>query len=233
MPDAIFGHQYLGELGDLVLLLDFVAADRLSVTVLEGEGESGADGRAETVHMTMTEVRAGLYFTFWQDGSGTSVTQLQDFTNGVLRATLARGDGSCAVMAGTLRRIDGDEHVQTGACDRKEVAVRAMRDLLAGDATHLERDWTENFVEHSPGRSGGLPGLRTRAVSAEGAVWEPARIIAESDFVVTHARLTVPGREPAAVVDVFRFEGNRIAEHWDVVQTEVAGDGEAGRLPMV
>jgi len=45
------------------------------------------------------------------------------------------------------------------------------------------------------------------------------RLIAEDDLVVVHSHLT---REPAdrgmAVMDIFRLEGGKIVEHWDVMQ---------------
>jgi predicted SnoaL-like aldol condensation-catalyzing enzyme len=45
------------------------------------------------------------------------------------------------------------------------------------------------------------------------------RIIAEGDMVVLHSQLL---REPSdrgiAVVDIFRIEDGKIAEHWDVIQ---------------
>ena len=45
------------------------------------------------------------------------------------------------------------------------------------------------------------------------------RIIAEGDLVVTHGHLIrEPGDRGMAVVDIFRLEGGKIVEHWDVVQ---------------
>ena len=45
------------------------------------------------------------------------------------------------------------------------------------------------------------------------------RIVAEGDLVVVHSHLTLkPGERGSAVVDIFRLENGKIAEHWDVVQ---------------
>jgi predicted SnoaL-like aldol condensation-catalyzing enzyme len=48
---------------------------------------------------------------------------------------------------------------------------------------------------------------------------EVKRIIAEGDYVVLHSHLIMkPGDRGSAVVEMFRFENGRIAEHWDVAQ---------------
>jgi len=45
------------------------------------------------------------------------------------------------------------------------------------------------------------------------------RIVAEGDLVIVHSHLTLkPGGRGSAVVDIFRLENGKIAEHWDVVQ---------------
>jgi predicted SnoaL-like aldol condensation-catalyzing enzyme len=45
------------------------------------------------------------------------------------------------------------------------------------------------------------------------------RMVAEGDLVVVHSHLTLkPGDRGSAVVDIFRLENGKIAEHWDVVQ---------------
>jgi predicted SnoaL-like aldol condensation-catalyzing enzyme len=45
------------------------------------------------------------------------------------------------------------------------------------------------------------------------------RVIAEGDLVVTHGHLIrEPGDRGMAVMDIFRLEGGKIIEHWDVVQ---------------
>jgi hypothetical protein len=44
-------------------------------------------------------------------------------------------------------------------------------------------------------------------------------MVAEGDLVVVHSHLTLkPGDRGSAVVDIFRIENGKIAEHWDVLQ---------------
>lgn len=45
------------------------------------------------------------------------------------------------------------------------------------------------------------------------------RVIVEGDMVVIHSHgIPTPGDRGFAVVDIFRFEGGKIVEHWDVIQ---------------
>ena len=38
-------------------------------------------------------------------------------------------------------------------------------------------------------------------------------------MVVTHSHLTLtPGKPGLALADFFRFEGDKVVEHWDVIQ---------------
>ena len=44
-------------------------------------------------------------------------------------------------------------------------------------------------------------------------------MIAEGDFVVTHVLITTDEKDRGTVaMDIFRLEGGKIVEHWDVVQ---------------
>lgn len=51
------------------------------------------------------------------------------------------------------------------------------------------------------------------------------RAVEEGDVVVTHSLLTRqdPAADPIAVVHIFRFEGERIAELWDIGQVLMKG----------
>ncbi len=45
------------------------------------------------------------------------------------------------------------------------------------------------------------------------------RVVAEGDFVVTHANLVLkPGEPGLALADIFRLESGKVVEHWDVIQ---------------
>jgi predicted SnoaL-like aldol condensation-catalyzing enzyme len=76
---------------------------------------------------------------------------------------------------------------------------------FAGDAKSLMHAMADNAREH-PDKS-----------------CEPLRTVAEGDLVCVHSRIRLaPGERDLAVVHIFRFEGDRIAELWDVGQPQPA-----------
>jgi len=58
--------------------------------------------------------------------------------------------------------------------------------------------------------------------------YEPGVIIVEGDLVVAHGRYSSGGKALIAT-DFFRFEGDFVVEHWDVLQEVAAGDEPADR----
>jgi len=88
----------------------------------------------------------------------------------------------------------------------------AARKLLGGQ-----------YKQHNPTAADGAEGLKgfieflkTRFPNQKGEI---KRVIAEGDLVVLHVHSTrgdnTPGR---AIVDIFRIEGGKVVEHWDVIQ---------------
>lgn len=57
---------------------------------------------------------------------------------------------------------------------------------------------------------------------------ERVRVLADGDLVVTHSTATGFTPEPVVAFDIFRVEGGKIAEHWDVLQP-VAAQTASGR----
>jgi predicted SnoaL-like aldol condensation-catalyzing enzyme len=48
---------------------------------------------------------------------------------------------------------------------------------------------------------------------------EIKRVITQGKMVVTHSHLTlIPGKPGLALADFFRFEADKVVEHWDVIQ---------------
>jgi predicted SnoaL-like aldol condensation-catalyzing enzyme len=109
----------------------------------------------------------------------------------------------------------------TVAHQNRELALRGFAEYAAGNVEALRALLREDFVEHSPGKPSGRDAFIDflAAAAANGAAIDLKRVIADGEYVVMHHHLTTPGdRRGVAVVDIWRFAGGRIAEHWDVVQ---------------
>lgn len=79
------------------------------------------------------------------------------------------------------------------------------------------------YIQHNPNVADGPEGLREFFTSFERQFpnfrVEIKRVFVEADMVAVHVRsFNGPTRNGEAGVDLFRLEGGRIVEHWDVIQ---------------
>ena len=98
---------------------------------------------------------------------------------------------------------------------------------LAGAANRYIGD---TYIQHNPQIPQGRDALRSVVETLSPSVhYEPGLIIAEGDLVAIHGRIRGWSEEPQVVIDIFRVQGGKLAEHWDVLQTEApAASGTAG-----
>lgn len=116
----------------------------------------------------------------------------------------------------------------------KEIVLKAMKEFFVNrDSTAIARYWHESYVQHNPSMINGHQGLRDILEHIEpGFTWEPGIFIESNDLVIAHSKVQGWGPEPLIVVDIFRFENQKIVEHWDVVQLEVPAEKTASGNPM-
>src|SRR5580698_8846030 len=81
----------------------------------------------------------------------------------------------------------------------------------------------DKFVQHNPQVADGAEAFIGFVTSMRsqfpGMHLEVKRVITQGQMVVTHSHLTlIPGKPGLALADFFRFEGDKVAEHWDVIQ---------------
>ena len=99
------------------------------------------------------------------------------------------------------------------------------------DFEAAERYWSPNYIQHSSGIGPGRDGLfvLVRSIRRQ---YESALAVAEGDYVMVHGRFSGGGRPTKIAVDILRIEGERLVEHWDVIQDEVARAESKSGLPM-
>lgn len=105
----------------------------------------------------------------------------------------------------------------------KEIVRNAMHELFHNkDKSAIERYWHETYVQHNPTMINGHVGLENLLpVLDPNFKWEPGIIVEDNNIVITHSLVHGWGPVPVIVVDIFRLENGKIAEHWDVVQEAV------------
>lgn len=107
---------------------------------------------------------------------------------------------------------------------RVDLVVSMWRDVLvAQNPDAVERYFTPNYIQHSALAAPGLEALkgwlRQIRIDSPRATQEMKRAFVEGNHVITHNHVVrFPGDPGLAVVDIYRIEGDRIAEHWDVIQ---------------
>ena len=106
----------------------------------------------------------------------------------------------------------------------KDAAVEFLKQIVAGDVRGAyERHVGDGFRHHNPYFAGDAPSLRKGMEEDEarhpGKQLDVLVALQEGNYVAVHSRLRRGATEPdIAVVHIFRFEGGRIAELWDIAQ---------------
>ena len=78
-----------------------------------------------------------------------------------------------------------------------------------------------DYIQHNPNLADGRAAARDALAEKFG---DPAfsievvRMLVDGDLCALHLRPSRDGVPTAAVVDIYRAEGDRIVEHWDVLQ---------------
>lgn len=91
------------------------------------------------------------------------------------------------------------------------------------DSRRVDDYIAPDYIQHSPLAETGAEGLKTfldwaKQHSPE-AVHSVKRIMVDGDMVVAHVHVIInPGERGNTVIDIFRIEDGKVAEHWDAMQ---------------
>ncbi len=109
-----------------------------------------------------------------------------------------------------------------------QTAVSFLKLAASGNVDEAYGNYiSPNFRHHNPYFAGDAESLRTGMAEAAAkfpdTTLEVQRIFEEGELVAVHSRVQHGPDEPEiSVVHIFRFEGGRIAELWDVGQAAPA-----------
>jgi predicted SnoaL-like aldol condensation-catalyzing enzyme len=105
--------------------------------------------------------------------------------------------------------------------DKKETAISFLKLASSGKLDDAYSKVSPTFRHHNPYFAGETESLK--AGMAEAAMKFPhttlevQRVLADGDLVAVHSRVSHgPDQPDIAVVHIFRFAGEQIAELWDV-----------------
>jgi predicted SnoaL-like aldol condensation-catalyzing enzyme len=79
----------------------------------------------------------------------------------------------------------------------------------------------EDYVQHNPGLPDGRDAAReplAQMFDDPGFAPEVVRLLVDGDLCAVHLRISRDGSPVAAVVDLYRWDGDHVVEHWDVIQ---------------
>ena len=105
-------------------------------------------------------------------------------------------------------------------------ARQAMIDIFRKkDSSAVDRHFSESLIQHDPGLTDGLAGMKSFAAevaSSPAADITIYRTLVDGDFVLLHSRYQGVARYtgPAIAFDLFRFEDGKIVEHWGGQESE-------------
>ncbi|KMS74727.1 SnoaL-like polyketide cyclase [Streptomyces viridochromogenes] len=119
---------------------------------------------------------------------------------------------------------------------QKYVTVRVLKGVFEqGDTAVVDRYVRQDYIQHNPLAPDGAETLKNlgQAIHQQfpDAEYGIKRVISEGDLVLVHSNVVMtPGTRGQAVFDIFRFQGGKIAEHWDVGQNVPEGSANGNDM---
>jgi predicted SnoaL-like aldol condensation-catalyzing enzyme len=97
------------------------------------------------------------------------------------------------------------------------------------DSRAVDALFDSAYIQHNPNIETGAAALKRMLDRARAkyphAEHRVKRLLVDGDLVAAHVHVIFePGTEGFAVVDIYRIENGRIAEHWDVMQPVSGAD---------
>jgi ketosteroid isomerase-like protein len=96
----ILGEKFRVDFGMAKAILHFQNESSLQFTITEKQGKPYEE--TETVEMKLTEIRPNLYIATWKEKSKNTITQIQDFMNGIVYSNWTLPNGEFINIIGTI-----------------------------------------------------------------------------------------------------------------------------------
>lgn len=106
----------------------------------------------------------------------------------------------------------------------KQIVLEFYKEVIGNkDTVFAQKTLIPTYIQHNPQVKTGIAGMleALEMLKQLPPPDKPARphmrLIAQAELVVIHLNIEFAGQQKA-VLDLFRFENGRIAEHWDAIQ---------------
>ena len=116
-----------------------------------------------------------------------------------------------------------EEVMQSAAksSNQRDIATSFLNNAATGKLEEAYKYVTPNFRHHNPYFKGDAESLKAGMAEAHqkfpNTTIDVQRVFDDNDLVAVHSRVRhAPDQPDIAVVHIFRFEGDQIAELWDV-----------------
>ncbi|MDA7423990.1 nuclear transport factor 2 family protein [Thalassococcus lentus] len=118
----------------------------------------------------------------------------------------------------------------------KQIVIDGMTNaFVRGNTDAVDDYFADPYIQHNPLAASGVDALKGLLSNLPGnpeGSFEPIRIIAEGDLVVTHSVYENFGPVPLVAFDVFRIDNGKIVEHWDNMSPVVEQPNPSGRTQI-
>lgn len=195
----------------------------LSVSQLRFEIKKGPFARTEIVDIKIVALGNSIFAVSWQEKDGATVTNIQDYDSCQIHSFATLSDGRFLRMTGTFEVTwPADEALDSRPKRNKALVLDAMISLFQRhDSTAVERLYARDYIQHNRDIPQGRDALQQLVSNlSKDVYYEPGFIVAQDDLVAIHGRIRGWAEVPQIVVDIFRVENGKLAEHWDVLQNE-------------
>jgi hypothetical protein len=99
----IIGNKFSVDFGMAKAILNLESETSLTFTTIEKNGKEVHE--TETVKTKMTELRPQLYMLTWKEKNGNTITQIQDYDNGIIYSNWTSPSGEFTHAKGTFKQI--------------------------------------------------------------------------------------------------------------------------------
>lgn len=97
----LVGRLFKADFGEKAFTLLYKSNDTLVLTAIKGPNK----GTIQRLRVTVTELRSGLFMVNWQEANKLTVTDIEDYQNGVVYANMTTPSDNFVTAKGTLQEI--------------------------------------------------------------------------------------------------------------------------------